>query len=50
MPSRPSLTLFYIEVLKRRLDQSGLITREKILVLDRIFSNMKSQEAGEVVE
>jgi len=41
-----SINAFYVEVIERRLKQSGLTTNEQLFVIDHIIKAMKSSEVN----
>lgn len=45
-----SVNAFYVEVIERRLKQSGLTTKEQLFVIDHIIENMKSREVHGIIE
>mgnify|MGYP003378307207 CR=1 FL=1 len=36
---------FHLEIIERKLKQSGLTTNQKIAVIDKILENLKAREA-----
>ncbi len=36
---------FHLEIIERKLKQSGLTTKQKIAVIDKILENLKAREA-----
>ncbi len=45
-----SINAFYVEVIERRLKQSGLTTKEQLFLIDHIIETMKSREVEGIIE